>query len=213
MATGKSHERILNYLKSRGPQSVRLLAKELAITTMGVRQHLTELAAQGLVSATAEARQRRGRPLRLWKLTEAGHARFPDNHALVTLELIDVIRERLGESALNELVDARGEQLGRQYAAALTDSGEELSDRVQALARLRSEEGYMAEVRLLPDGWLLIENHCPIRAAARQCRQFCDTELSLFQQLLSERATVERSDHLLAGARRCAYKITPRAAA
>ena len=208
----KSHERILNYLKSRGPQSVRLLAKELGITTMGVRQHLTELAEQGLVTAMAEARQRRGRPVRLWKLTQAGHERFPDSHSLITLELIDVVRTRLGEDTLNELIDARGEQIERDYAAALADSGDDLPARVQALARLRSNEGYMAEVRLLPDGWLLIENHCPICAAAMHCQQFCRTELSLFKRLLSGLATVERSDHLLAGARRCAYKITPQPA-
>lgn len=70
----------------------------------------------------------------------------------------------------------------------------------------------MAEIRLLPDGWLLIENHCPICAAAESCQQFCRTELALFQQLFAETATVSRVDHLLSGARRCAYKLVPLAA-
>jgi predicted ArsR family transcriptional regulator len=30
----------------------------------------------------------------------------------------------------------------------------------------------------------------------------------MFQDLFSEQAKIERIDHLLAGARRCAYKIT-----
>jgi predicted ArsR family transcriptional regulator len=66
----------------------------------------------------------------------------------------------------------------------------------------------MAEVRLLPDGWLLIENHCPICSAAQECQQFCKTELDTFQAVLGTQASVERIDHLLAGARRCAYKVT-----
>jgi predicted ArsR family transcriptional regulator len=67
----------------------------------------------------------------------------------------------------------------------------------------------MAELRLTPSGWLLIENHCPIFAAASSCSAFCVAELSLFKQLLEGYATVERSDYLLEGARRCAYRIQP----
>jgi predicted ArsR family transcriptional regulator len=63
-------------------------------------------------------------------------------------------------------------------------------------------------VRLLPDGWMLIENHCPIYSAAASCQQFCKTELEIFQRLFENVATVARTDHLLKGTRRCAYKIT-----
>jgi predicted ArsR family transcriptional regulator len=66
----------------------------------------------------------------------------------------------------------------------------------------------MAEVRLLPDGWMLIENHCPICSAATSCQQFCTSELEMFQRLFENEATITRTDHLLVGARRCAYKIT-----
>jgi predicted ArsR family transcriptional regulator len=54
---------------------------------------------------------------------------------------------------------------------------------------------------------LLIEDHCPICAAATQCQGFCRSELALFQRCLGPGATVERTEHLLAGARRCAYRV------
>jgi predicted ArsR family transcriptional regulator len=80
---------------------------------------------------------------------------------------------------------------------------------VAALAQARDSEGYMAQVQPQGDGsFLLVENHCPICAAARECQGFCRSELALFQRALPG-STVERAEHLLSGARRCVYKITP----
>jgi predicted ArsR family transcriptional regulator len=66
----------------------------------------------------------------------------------------------------------------------------------------------MADWRILPDGsYLLSENHCPICAAARLCQGFCRSELAVFRSALGPSVTVERAEHILAGARRCAYRI------
>jgi predicted ArsR family transcriptional regulator len=53
---------------------------------------------------------------------------------------------------------------------------------------------------------MLIENHCPIRAADASCQGFCRSDLALFERLLAPNR-VEGSDHALAGARRCAYLV------
>jgi predicted ArsR family transcriptional regulator len=208
MELPKSQDRIMDRLKTRGPQSVKILSKQLGMTTMGVRLHLADLETKGLVLQTQEERQTRGRPVHLWKLSKSGHNRFPDSHAQTALELIDVIRSSLGEESLNQLIDSRSAKVQASYRAQLDASAPELQQQIERLAQLRSEEGYMAEVRLLPDGWMLIENHCPICSAATSCQQFCKSELEIFQRLFENEATVERTDHLLEGARRCAYKIT-----
>ena len=210
MELPKSQDRIMDRLKTRGPQSVKILSKQLGMTTMGVRQHLADLETKGLVLQTQEERQTRGRPVHLWKLSKSGHNRFPDSHAQTALELIDVIRSSLGEESLNQLIDSRSEKVEASYRAQLDAAAPELQQRIERLAQLRSEEGYMAEVRLLPDGWMLIENHCPICSAVTSCQQFCKSELEIFQRLFENEATVARTDHLLKGARRCAYKITAR---
>ena len=86
-----------------------------------------------------------------------------------------------------------------------------LAKRVAALARLRTREGYMAEWKKHADGsFTLIENHCPICAAAEICQGLCAGELRLFADVLGSDVQVERTEHILAGARRCAYRITPR---
>ena len=56
-------------------------------------------------------------------------------------------------------------------------------------------------------GFLFVENHCPVCAAATACQELCRSELMVFRAVLGTDVTVERIDHLLAGARRCAYRI------
>ena len=81
-----------------------------------------------------------------------------------------------------------------------------LADRIARLTELRMAEGYMASWWQEEDGhFILVENHCPICAAATACRNFCRSELDIFRAVLD--APVERTEHLLQGARRCAYRI------
>ena len=75
---------------------------------------------------------------------------------------------------------------------------------------MRSAEGYMARVEALADEvFLLVEDHCPICAAAMSCQGFCRIELRVFRDLLGPEWHIEREDHLLTGARRCTYRINP----
>lgn len=66
----------------------------------------------------------------------------------------------------------------------------------------------MAEVQKASGGYLLVENHCPVCSAAAACTNLCAMELEVFRKSLGRSFTVERIDHILAGARRCAYLVT-----
>src|ERR687894_189355 len=59
------------------------------------------------------------------------------------------------------------------------------------------------------EGFLLVENHCPICAAANACQGFCSTELDLFRTVLGTGVEVELVEHIVSGDRRCAYRVTP----
>jgi predicted ArsR family transcriptional regulator len=206
--TEQSADTILNLLKMRGPQTAKALGVRLGMSAEGARQHLAKLRQSGLV-VHADAREEVGRPKRYWRLSEAGHGRFPDSHAQLTLDLLNAMRGEFGEDGIDRLVGARERQMLSAYQSRL-EGKTKLKDRISALAEVRSEEGYMAEAHEDGDGgFALIENHCPICAAATECQNFCRSELAIFQQVLGPDATVERTDHLLAGARRCAYRITP----
>jgi predicted ArsR family transcriptional regulator len=199
-------DRILLQLKRRGPQRLNDLATVLGVTAEAIRQQVQRLTEDGLVDHETETGAR-GRPARLWRLTPSGHARFPDTHAEVTVQLIEAMRDTLGEAALDRVIAHREAAMRRQYEAAL--DGLSLGERVAKLATLRTAEGYLAEWRATESGWLLLENHCPICAAATACQGFCRSELDIFRTVIGPDATVERTEHQLAGARRCAYVITP----
>lgn len=210
---GDNAERILFLLKTRGPLTAAALAKTLRITPMGVRQHLTGLASDGLV-IHFDVRTGVGRPKRHWRLTEEAGARFPDGHAQMTVELLTAVRSVFGAAGLDRLIVEREREMLARYKRALRGA-KTVADRTQRLAKLRVEEGYMAESVPASDGSiLLVENHCPVCAAARACQGLCRSELQIFRALLPG-ASVERVDHILAGARRCAYRIetTPRSKA
>ncbi len=59
----------------------------------------------------------------------------------------------------------------------------------------------MAKVRKEDHGsYLLVENHCPICAAANACQGFCATELDLFRSVLGPEVHIERVELRFAGA-------------
>ncbi len=201
-------DQILFQLKTRGPRTAQQLADLLDLTSMGVRRHLEAAEAAGTVRHEDVA-EKVGRPSRRWLLTDAGHARFPDRHADLTLQLITQVRAVFGEEGMDRLITAREQASEAFYRDAIGESPA-LPARVQALALARDVEGYMAEVEQQADGTLLlVENHCPICAAARECQSFCRSELDVFQRVLGPGCRVQREEHILAGARRCAYRIKP----
>ncbi|GAB1263918.1 helix-turn-helix transcriptional regulator [Aurantivibrio infirmus] len=203
-----SQEALLLKLKQKGPQTAKALAELLNITTMGVRQHLKSLSEKAYVEQIEETKQLRGRPVKPWKLSKKGHQFFPDSHSQATLELIASVREVFGEPGLDQLINQRTATTLEQYRQELASSIG-LAERIKSLSQIREREGYMSEVKKNGKGkWLLIENHCPICAAAESCQGFCRSELEVFQALFENIALVERIEHILLGARRCAYKIT-----
>ncbi len=110
---------------------------------------------------------------------------------------------------MDRIIAAREEETRTGYRAAL-EGAKSLRERVEKLVRLRTAEGYMAGYEEPGDGtFLFVENHCPICAAAASCQGFCRAEINVFRDILGKDVAVERTEHILAGARRCAYVIAP----
>jgi len=197
---------LIERLKRRGPQEAQALGEHLGITAMAVRQHLYALETEGIVNAS-EAPRPLGRPVKLWALTPSAEPFFPDGHAELTLGLLDAMGRAFGPKGLDKLLAARTKAQAKTYGARVRDH-KTLKRRLAALAEIRSEEGYMAEAKKTGRGeFLLIENHCPVCAAARACQGLCRGELDLFRAVLGPGVEVERTDHILAGARRCSYRV------
>ncbi|MCX4144064.1 MULTISPECIES: metalloregulator ArsR/SmtB family transcription factor [Paraburkholderia] len=202
-------DRVLNLLKTQGSLSTASIAGELGITVEAARQQIQKLLTSGLIEGRQASQAGPGRPSQSWGLTEAGNARFPDTHPQLTVQLLGSIRQLFGEEGLDKLIDQRAVETRANYLAALKPI-KGLKARLTRLAEIRSAEGYMAELQKDGRDWLLLENHCPICAAARTCQGFCRAELQLFAEIVGEEGSIEREEHVLAGARRCAYRVKPK---
>ncbi|UZR96854.1 helix-turn-helix transcriptional regulator [Chondrinema litorale] len=202
----QENERAIWIIKNNGEQTIKEMAKHLGITVEGARFQLLKLASEGFVKQENRSKGR-GRPQQVWSLTEKGQSRFPDKHSKLTVMLIEKIRKTLGNEALQNIIASTGEDHINDYKKYIADD-DSLEAKVQKLVSIRESEGYMADyIKNAEDNYLLIENHCPICEAAKACQGFCKAELNVFQTILGERVNVERVDHVLAGARRCAYTI------
>lgn len=202
---------LLEMLKLRGELSSQQMAEELGISSMAVRQHMQELE-QAAEVESRDVSAGRGRPTKFWTLTAKADRYFPDRHRDLILDLLGSVSSVLGEEAMQKLLKERGEEQIRHYSSKV-ENGVPLVDRVRELAKARSDEGYMAEVREAGKGaFELVENHCPICTAADACRGLCDRELEVFSRVLGPDCSVERVEHLLSGGKRCTYRVTQKEA-
>ena len=208
---GDAQRRIVDHLKRAGASTTAAIADALGVTTQAVRPQLVELEERGLVVSETLSIGSRGRPPVGWALSPPAIALFPDRHGDLTVELIATIRAELGDDALDAVLSARDQSHLEAIEARMSEAGAaDVDTRVAVLAEHRSRQGYMAEVATDGDGLLLIEHHCPICAAATECRSLCRNELVLFQAAIGDDVVVERSQHLLSGDERCVYRIRAR---
>lgn len=205
----KTRRAIVKLLKTQGALDSARLARKLGVTPMAVRQHLYALQQEKMVNAE-ERPVPLGRPAKFWKLTREADRLFPDAYAELSVALLDAVGETFGPSGVDRLLQTRLARQKGDYAARI-DRSAPLGKKLQQLARVRTDEGYMAEVH--PAGsnvFVFLENHCPICAAATACQGLCSTEIELFQSALGPGVDISRTEHIVNGERRCAYRVSER---
>lgn len=201
----KTIERILHTIKREGAVTAKQVANDLHITTMGARQHLQSLEDDGIL-IFYDIKVKVGRPTRHWSLTKKGHDQFADRHGELTIQMIDAVEHLFGQDGLAKVTAEREAHTLQHYRQALIACND-LATKLHTLVKLREQEGYMAELERTEWGYLLIENHCPICRAAKRCPALCVSELNVFKQLLGPECHIERSEHIIEGQHRCAYRI------
>jgi predicted ArsR family transcriptional regulator len=201
----KTVDRILQIVKRDGSVTAKQLSSELGMTTMGARQHLQGLEDDGILS-TYDMKVKVGRPTRHWSLTQKGHEQFADRHGELTIQFIEAVEHIFGKDGLVKVTSER-EKLTQQNYQQYIQQHDPLENKLKTLVSLREQEGYMAELEQDEHGFILIENHCPICKAATRCPSLCSSELNVFQSLLGEHITIERTEHIINGQRRCVYRI------
>ena len=199
---------ILIHLRQAGPTSPDGLATALGASRTGVLQQLYALEEAGLVSHAAE-KHGVGRPRHVYDVTPDAQGLFPTDYGGFASGLVKAIEAVGGDDLVEQVFAARRRQIGDRIRRRMSDGlpeGASLADRVQLLAVLQDEAGYLAEAVVTDDGALLLREHnCAIDKIARRTTAPCDAELALFKELLGP--DVVRESHIVAGDRCCSYRI------
>lgn len=197
-----TRRQILQLLRTDGNLTAQQLAGRLEITSMGVRRHLTTLERDGLIQVQT-LRQPQGRPTFVYRLTEAGFDTFPKSYDLLATQVLDIVRAKEGDARVTEIFAGRMDQLYDQYAPRMV--GKNLGERVQELAKIQEEGGYMARWEKAEGGYLLREQNCAIYRVACRFQDACQFEIQLFRRLLD--ADLQRVEHQVKGDLACTYFI------
>jgi DeoR family transcriptional regulator, suf operon transcriptional repressor len=184
----------------------RLTAKDLAarlgISLNAVRHHLKELEAEALVEYE---RQHRGvgAPAFAYRLTPAGAELFPRRYEATLSDLLDHMVEREGRAGAVAALEARYAALTRRLQQEL--AGASPAERMAAVARLLTDDGYMAEAEASAASGRLIEHNCAVQAVAERFPEICAAEARFLSAVLG--AEVQRQEHILSGCSACEYRV------
>jgi predicted ArsR family transcriptional regulator len=198
---------IIALLKKKGEVSMKELATELGISKMAVSKHLSTLERDRLVKKTS-ARTGVGRPEYRYTLTSLSHHLFPTSYPYIATSAISFIEEQLGNEGVLEFFRKRRNELIERYSKRL--SALDFEEKVTELAKIREEEGFLAQAEKSEEGMVLTEYNCPMLSVACKYNQACVAELELFSMLLN--ADVERTHWMAGGNHMCRYLIKKKAA-
>jgi DeoR family suf operon transcriptional repressor len=198
---------LLAQLKRAQPLTARELATRMGVSLNAVRHHLKELEAAGLLVYRREHRGV-GAPAFSYRLSPAGEELFPRRYDEALSAMLGAVVERDGRDAAVAMLESYFGLLAGRMRTELEGMPE--TERLGALARLLSEEGYMAEVQVQekPAGdteVVLTEHNCPIPAIAGRFPEMCAAEARYLAEVLG--AEVERTGHILSGCPACEYRV------
>ena len=183
------------------------LAKVMKISRMAVHKHLVLLQKRGLVEGI-ENRGHVGRPRMMYQLTSQSKTVFPKSYSVIATHALDFIERNMGKEGIEKVLRERQTELFDQYYKRLKDL--DFDQQVRELARIRDEEGYIAESkkeskRSGGGKHVLLEYNCPIIHIAEKHWEACSTETELFEKLLG--ANIETTHRAAKGDSICKFVI------
>ncbi len=198
-ADAPTRERVARTILELGPSTAAALAERLDLTPAAVRRHLDHMIADGAVEAREPrtyGSRGRGRPARLFAITEAGRDRFDQQYDDLAVDALRFLEETGGDAAVMAFARKRVAGIEDRYdEIAAAEPGLEASE---ALARALTQGGYAASVRQGPVGEQLCQQHCPVSHVAHEFPQLCEAETEVISKVLGRHvqrlATIAHGD-------------------
>ncbi|HWE88919.1 MAG TPA: metalloregulator ArsR/SmtB family transcription factor [Pseudonocardiaceae bacterium] len=199
-ADGRTRQAVARLLLEQGPTTAAAVADALGLSSAAVRRHLDALIADGeatIREASHRGHRGRGRPAKLFLLTEAGRARFGHAYDDLAVAALRFLADQGGEQAVRAFARSRVASLVGPHQAAVAGKAE-VADRAEALAAALTREGYAASTRHVGSGEQLCQHHCPVAHVAAEFPQLCEAETAAFAEVLGTHvqrlATIARGD-------------------
>jgi predicted ArsR family transcriptional regulator len=194
-----TRERVVRSILSNGPSTAAALAERLELTPAAVRRHLDPLIEEGTLEAReprTTAVRGRGRPAKVFVLTDAGRDRLDQAYDDLAVQAIRFLAETGGEDAVRQFADRRAAKIEQRFETVV--ASEPGLDRVEALAQALTAEGYAAAVRDVPVGEQLCQQHCPVSHVAHEFPELCEAETAAISRMLGRHvqrlATIAHGD-------------------
>jgi predicted ArsR family transcriptional regulator len=217
----ESKKKLLYYLKVMQQAGLEELAGVMKISRMAVHKHLNVLQKRGMVESI-ETRGHVGRPRMVYQLTSQSKTVFPKSYSAIATHALDFIERKMGKEAVEKVLRERQSELFDQYYKRLSNL--DFDKRVKELAKIRDEEGYMAEAKKMTSKssssnnsvnaseqtgkHALLEYNCPIIHIAEKHWEACSVETELFEKLLD--AKIETIHRAAKGDLICKFLIKER---
>ena len=212
--------RVARLILELGPSTASVIGGRLGLTPAAIRRHLDTLLAQGLIetrTARTYASRGRGRPARLFAITDAGRSAFEHTYDDLASSALRFLAAEAGPAAVEKFARHQVSELERRYGAVLASAAP--GDRVRALADALSADGYAASAFAAPgpaagplaDGEQLCQHHCPVAHVAAEFPQLCEAETEAFSRLLGR--PVQRLATIAHGDGICTTHVTGRSLA
>ena len=196
-----SHRALLDALKRCGGAAVPELARELSLSVETVREHLRTLESRALVARNGTTRRGPGRPEIRFTLTRDAEVLFPRREAEVLRALAGFLAARDHQSLLRAFYE---EYLSDVRASAMARVAHlEGGARLEEVARIFTELGFMPVLETGGDAPQLRLCHCPVRALVEVSQVPCRAEQALLRELRGEEPA--RVSFMPEGGAACAY--------
>jgi len=195
-----TRHRVARSILVEGPSTAAALGERLDLTPAAVRRHLDQLLEDGAVEAREprpQAHRGRGRPAKVFALTERGREGFVQQYDDLAAQALRFLRDTGGEEAVKAFAHQRVAFIQERFGEVAV-TRPELSP-VEVLATVLTNEGYAAAVRTLPlAGEQLCQQHCPVSHVAHEFPQLCEAETEAIGKVLGRHvqrlATIAHGD-------------------
>ena len=179
----RTRDAIARSILENGPSTAVALGERLALTPAGIRRHLDNLIADGILEAREPhvgLSRGRGRPSKVFVMTDQGREKFEHSYDDLAVAALKFMSAQSGAHLVQAFAKTRADDIERKG----TDAIKKASDKNEALASFLTEQGYAATVIERKLGEEICQHHCPIAHVAAEFPELCEAETAAFSAIL-----------------------------